>query len=332
MYPNDFVTTTHHRPLTAHLLHSSERSNTNTGRSNRVQDAANRTTTVKTCECTAHIESRRLVIDALDCPERGRLSTSAACRATAIAVLDGRPIVGARTRIDGGEYVYDDWAVGLLVAAGRFAALALDHDETLAVRAHRDPLGAAREALSHGGPIAEIAAETGLAEGACRVTYTGAFGDIECELNPLTSARPTEAMLHDIDGAGELEPEELRARYDERLRAVIEEQGVETVADETGIQSIEALADGESPELTLEEAAAILAVREDEPDADAIVLETRDHLLMGMTTAVLDVEAVESGIEGAFDAREIQQKIEGRLPMTLDELAMIHGYIESRKP
>jgi hypothetical protein len=138
-------------------------------------------------------------------------------------------------------------------------------------------------------------------------------------------------MLHDIDGAGDLAPEQLRARYDERLRAVIEEQGVETVADESGV-GVTPLAEGDSPELTLEDAAAILAVSESEPDADAIITETRDHLLMGMTTAVLDVEAVESGIEGAFDAREIQQKIEGRLPMTLDELAMIHGYIESRKP
>jgi len=51
-----------------------------------------------------------------------------------------------------------------------------------------------------------------------------------------------------------------------------------------------------------------------------------------MTTDVLDVEAVESVIDGALDAREIQQKIEGRLPMNLDELATIHGYIEERKP
>jgi archaellum component FlaC len=49
-----------------------------------------------------------------------------------------------------------------------------------------------------------------------------------------------------------------------------------------------------------------------------------------MTTGVLDVEAVESGVEGAIDAREIQQKIEGRLEMTLDELAQLHSYIDGR--
>lgn len=139
-------------------------------------------------------------------------------------------------------------------------------------------------------------------------------------------------MLHDIEEAGELTADELRARYDDRLHTAIDEHGIETVEAETGIESITALADGDSPELTLEDAAAILATSESEPDADAIVAETRDHLLIGMSSAVLDVEAVESGIGGAFDAREIQQKIEGRIPMTLDELAMIHGYIESQTP
>ena len=141
-------------------------------------------------------------------------------------------------------------------------------------------------------------------------------------------------MLHDVDDAGDLSPDELRARYDQRLREVIEGYGAETVADEAGVPSepVTALAEGDSPDLTLDEAAPILATSETEPDAEAIVLETRDHLLMGMSTAVLDVEAVESGIDGALDAREIQQKIEGRLPMSLDELATIHGYIEERKP
>ena len=102
--------------------------------------------------------------------------------------------------------------------------------------------------------------------------------------------------------------------------------------EETGVEGVAALSEGDSPPITLDDAAAILALDPDEPDANAIVTETRDHLLMGMTTAVLDVEAVESGIDGALEAREIQQKIEGRLPMDLDELALLHGYIEQRKP
>lgn len=141
-------------------------------------------------------------------------------------------------------------------------------------------------------------------------------------------------MFHEVAEAGELSPEELRARYDERLRAVVDDHGVSGVVDESGVEheTVAALAAGESPTLTLEEGAQVLAVSAEEPDAETIVAETRDHLLMGMTTGVLDVDAVESGIDGAFDAREIQQKIEGRLRMTLDELAQLHSYIDSRRP
>ncbi|WP_435077216.1 DUF5791 family protein [Halococcus sp. AFM35] len=276
------------------------------------------------CECEPHVENRRLHINATDCAGRGRLSNRA-CRTTAIAALDGS-IVGIETHSEGSERHHDEGTVGVLVAAARFAAIVGEHDAALAQRAYREPFGAARAALARGGRVGELAAVTGMAEALARDGY-----GVGHELNSLTSAAAIGAMLHDIDDAGDLTPEELRARYDERLRAVIESHGVETVREETGVES-EALANSESPAMTLEDAAAVLALDPDEPDADAIATETRDHLLMGMTTAVLDVEAVESGINGSFDAREIQQKIEGRLPMDLDELAMIHGYIEQRKP
>ncbi|WP_195156023.1 DUF5791 family protein [Halococcus agarilyticus] len=291
---------------------------------------------VDDCGCEPRIEGHRLVVDATDCPEEGRLAASPACRASVVGALVGRSVASVRTRIETGEYVYDDGATALLIAADRFVALAAGHDQALAARALGDPLGAARVAAGRTGPVAEFAATTGLIEGLGRIaSYDDAFAARSAtELNSLTSASGTPNMLHDVDDAGSLSPDELRARYDQRLRTVIEEHGVEVVADEAGVASepVDVLAEGESPELTLEEAAAILSVSEDEPDAEAIVLETRDHLLMGMTTAVLDVEAVESGIDGALDAREIQQKIEGRLPMDLDELATIHGYIEERKP
>ena len=139
-------------------------------------------------------------------------------------------------------------------------------------------------------------------------------------------------MFHEVANAGKLSPDELRGRYDDRLAAVVDEYGVEEVSEVSGVERkvVEALAASDSPDITLEEGATVLAVAEDEPDAEAIVMETRDHLLMGMTTAVLDVEAVESGIDGAFDAREIQQKIEGRLRMTLDELAQLQSYIDGQ--
>jgi hypothetical protein len=284
-----------------------------------------RTNRTGRCNCETSIESGRLSIDATDCPGRGRLSNPA-CRVRAIAAVDD-PIAAITTRTEGSERSHEAGTVGVLVAAARFATLVGEHDMALAQRAYRNPLGAASEALARGGRVGDLAAVTGLAEALTR----GGYG-IEHELNSLTLAAAIGPMLHDIDDAGDLEADELRARYDERLRTVIESHGVETVREETGVESIEALSEGESPAMTLDDAAAVLALDPDEPDADAIVTEMRDHLLMGMTTAVLDVEAVESGINGSFDAREIQQKIEGRLPMDLDELAMIHGYIEQRKP
>ena len=140
-------------------------------------------------------------------------------------------------------------------------------------------------------------------------------------------------MLHEIpDEPGANTPAELRSRYEVALREVTEEHGVDTVATESDVDAatLAALADGESPELSLEDAAAILAVAEDAPPAETIAGTARDALLMGMTTAVLDVEAVESGLEGRLEAREIQSKVEGRFPMTLAEFALLQQYIESR--
>ena len=138
-------------------------------------------------------------------------------------------------------------------------------------------------------------------------------------------------MLHEIpDEPGDSTPAELRSRYEAALRDVTEKLGVDTVATESDVEAatLAALVDGESPELSLEEAAAILAVAEDAPPAETIAATARDALLLGMTTAVLDVEAVESELEGELEAREIQSKVEGRYPMTLSEFALLHQYIE----
>ena len=140
-------------------------------------------------------------------------------------------------------------------------------------------------------------------------------------------------MLHEIpDDPGASTPAELRSRYEAALREIIDEHGVEAVAAESGVDTatLEALAAGESTELTLEEAAAVRAVPADAPPAETIAATARDALLLGMTTAVLDVEAVESGLEGRLEAREIQSKVEGRFPMTLAEYALLQQYIESR--
>ena len=141
-------------------------------------------------------------------------------------------------------------------------------------------------------------------------------------------------MFHDVaDDPGSLAPEELLELYEAELRGVIEEHGIAEVTEASGTDesTLRALADGKSPELTLEEASAVMAVAEGTADAETIATVSRDALLMGMTTAVLDVEAVESGIGGRLEAREIQSKIEGRFPLTLEEFALLQQYIESKQ-
>ena len=137
----------------------------------------------------------------------------------------------------------------------------------------------------------------------------------------------------EFENAGERSPSSLRSAYAAVLAETVERVGVETTAEETGLnrEALASLVDGDPPELTLEEAAAILALDDERPPADAVEAEARDILLMGMSTAVLDVEALAAGIDGAMDPKEIQQKVEGRHPLTLGEYALLHGFIESRR-
>jgi hypothetical protein len=141
-------------------------------------------------------------------------------------------------------------------------------------------------------------------------------------------------MLRDaVDSPGERTPEELREIYDELLVETVRTVGPDEVTQAPGVdeRQVDALLADESPSLTLEEAAAILAASDDRPDADTIAAEARDILLMGMSMAVLDVEALASGIDDRMDPKEIQQKVEGRYPMALDEYAVMHSYIEQRR-
>lgn len=116
------------------------------------------------------IEDRtELRVDADDCPGDGDLATEPACRTTAIDALAERDADTVRVQSSGYERLYADDAVGLLHAAGRFAALAEHHDAEIAALARTDPLRAAREATGRAGPVGRLAAETGLEAGADRV-------------------------------------------------------------------------------------------------------------------------------------------------------------------
>ncbi|ATW88417.1 hypothetical protein halTADL_1662 [Halohasta litchfieldiae] len=138
-------------------------------------------------------------------------------------------------------------------------------------------------------------------------------------------------MLHTVaDELSNPSASALQTAYEDRLRSVITTVGTETVVDESEIETdrIAALAEGSSPTLTATEAAAILAVDDETPDAEAIVLELRDHLLLGMTTSVLDVDTIAANIDVDLTAQEVQQAIEGRTEMTLSQLAAIQSVID----
>jgi hypothetical protein len=140
-------------------------------------------------------------------------------------------------------------------------------------------------------------------------------------------------MLHTLaEETADLSPNGLHTAYERYLQSVIETVGVDTAVTDTDLDgdTIEDVADGETDELTLTEAADIAALDDDAPDAEAVVLETRDHLLMGMTTAVLDVDAIAAELDADLTGQEVQQAIEGRIEMTLAELAAIQSVIEQR--
>jgi hypothetical protein len=141
-------------------------------------------------------------------------------------------------------------------------------------------------------------------------------------------------MFHElVADPGGLGPDELYEQYEAELIAAVEAHGVEEAAAESGVDAdtLRALTAGESPDLGHEAAAALLAL-DDDIDAETAVQLDRDALLMGMTNAVLDVEALASEADSALEAREIQSKVEGRFPMTLREFALLHATIQAHAP
>ncbi len=125
-------------------------------------------------------------------------------------------------------------------------------------------------------------------------------------------------------------PGELRREYDDELRAILKR--VEEPPARTGIDAdrIDALLAGDSPDLSLEEAAEIQALDDGSPDAETIAEMACEHLLLGMTTAVLDVDTLASELEIDREGKEIQQKIERRAPMTFEEFVHVQHVIASR--
>ncbi|MFB6223218.1 MAG: ATPase, T2SS/T4P/T4SS family [Haloarcula sp.] len=118
--------------------------------------------TASDCRCETAIDGERLVVTADDCPGGGDLAESADCRATVIDALASTGVEAVVTKRAGQERVYVDRAGAVLVAAGRFATRAASLDDRLASLTRRDPVAAATEAVGRAGPVADLAAETGL--------------------------------------------------------------------------------------------------------------------------------------------------------------------------
>ena len=121
--------------------------------------------------------------------------------------------------------------------------------------------------------------------------------------------------------------------YDEYLDALAAEvasMGVETAVERTGLDAdaLESLVDGDRPALSLDDACTILGATADWPDAESVKLEVRDSLMLGMSSAILDVDGLERELDLDLDAKMLQQKIEGRRPMTLREYAAVALVIE----
>ncbi|MFB6211374.1 MAG: DUF5791 family protein [Halobacteriales archaeon] len=147
-------------------------------------------------------------------------------------------------------------------------------------------------------------------------------------------------MFHTVvDTPGEYAPHELYDAYLRTLAEVIDAVGIdhvvaETDVDRTAVEAITAVntesAGSTVPDIELADAAAILALDTEMPDAGTILDEDRTQLLMDMSTAVLDVDTIAVEIDIPLDPKEIQAKLEGRHPMTLEEFAVLQQFIASR--
>ncbi|WP_313691014.1 DUF5791 family protein [Halorarum halobium] len=140
-------------------------------------------------------------------------------------------------------------------------------------------------------------------------------------------------MLYDAHGEPEGATEaELLAAYAEELAAVVAEYGPDETAEATGLDeaTVEAVAAGDVADIRLAEAATLLALLEDAP-AEDLAFEVRDHLMMEMVTAILDVDTIAANIDQDLTGQEVQQALEGRARLTLAELASIHALVLERK-
>lgn len=145
---------------------------------------------------------------------------------------------------------------------------------------------------------------------------------------------PRRVLTDTIEDPESVSADDVHEEYLDELAAVVEEYGVSTVATEAGLDEdyVTRIRDGSASMITVEDAARVLAVADDRPDAETIQAEVQDHVMLQMSSAVVDVDGLADGIDDDLDPKEVQQKIEGRQPMTLREYAAVHRYLAAENP
>ncbi|ESP88861.1 DUF5791 family protein [Candidatus Halobonum tyrrellensis] len=139
-------------------------------------------------------------------------------------------------------------------------------------------------------------------------------------------------MLYDaVADDDEVTRETLLAAYAAELSAVVDARGVESVVEATALDraTVEAVVAGDVADLRLAEASEILSLAEGIA-AEDVTAEVRDHLMLGMTTAILDVDTIAAEIDADLTGQEVQQAIEGRTRLTLGELAEMQALVDER--
>ena len=122
-------------------------------------------------------------------------------------------------------------------------------------------------------------------------------------------------------------PEALLERYETSLREAVESAGDATFEGaDVDADAVEAIRAGDAEDFDLETVTTVLAAATG-GDADALLVEVRDALLLSMSSAMLTVDRIAADVDGDLDAKEIQAKIEGRHPMTLAEYARINHFV-----
>ncbi len=123
----------------------------------------------------------------------------------------------------------------------------------------------------------------------------------------------------------------LIARYADRLIAVAGSIDRSAVTDSAAVDeaAVRAAESGDVEQLSVTAAVTLLAI-EDGIDPDGAVASVRDHLLLTMSGAMIDVEALARAVEADMEPGEIQAKVEGRHPMTVDEYARLQHAIARR--